>query len=74
MNTRRANGKAGSPKRKAEMLQVRLNAPEKTAFEDAAELAGIALSAWVRERLRLIASRELQAAGRPIAFLKTRTT
>ena len=62
----------GSAKRKAEMLQVRLNAGEKTAFEDAAGLAGIALSAWVRERLRLNAARELEAASRPVAFLNGR--
>jgi hypothetical protein len=72
MSTRRANGESGSAKRKAEMLQVRLNTGEKTAFEDAAELAGIALSAWVRERLRLTATRELEAASRPVAFLNGR--
>lgn len=69
MNARRAGGKTGSGSRKAELLQVRLNAGEKQAFEDAAELAGIALSAWVRERLRLTATRELEAASRPVAFL-----
>ena len=72
MNTRRVNIKTGSAKRKAEMLQVRLNTPEKAAFEDAAELSGIALSAWVRERLRMMATRELESAGRPVAFLRNR--
>jgi predicted HicB family RNase H-like nuclease len=72
MSTRRANDKIGSAKRKAEMLQVRINDAEKAAFTDAAELAGIALSAWVRERLRLNAARELEAASRPVAFLNGR--
>lgn len=51
------------------MLEVRIDESEKEAFKDAAELAGIGLSTWVRERLRLIAIRELENAGRRIAFL-----
>jgi uncharacterized protein (DUF1778 family) len=50
-------------------LEVRLDADEKQAFRDAAELAGIGLSTWVRERLRLVARKELEQAGRTIAFL-----
>ena len=70
MSTRRATAKTGSAKRKADMLQVRLNAGEKAAFGEAAELAGIALSAWVRERLRLNAARELESAGLPVPFIR----
>lgn len=55
--------------RKQELLQVRVDESEKRAFADAADLSGIALSAWVRERLRQIAARELESASRPIAFL-----
>lgn len=51
-------------------LDIRLEAGEKEAFKEAAEFAGIPLSAWVRERLRRAARRELEAAGRPIPFLK----
>jgi len=51
-------------------LLVRLESSEKEAFRDAAELAGVPLSTWVRERLRRIAARELQNAARPIAFLR----
>jgi hypothetical protein len=55
---------------KTHTLQIRLQSREKEAFEKAAELSGIALSAWVRERLRLAAIRELQEAGKQIAFLQ----
>lgn len=55
---------------KQEYLDVRLDAAEKQAFWDAANIAGVPLSAWVRERLRTAARRELIEAGKPIAFLK----
>ena len=58
--------------RKQELLQVRVNDAEKEAFTDAAELSGIALSAWVRERLRQVAARELEAAAKPVPFLKSK--
>ncbi len=56
-------------RRKAEYLDIRLEAAEKLAFRDAAELAGLDLSAWVRERLRSAARKELDSVGRPVAFL-----
>jgi len=56
--------------RKQEFLQVRVDESEKRAFADAAELSGIAVSAWVRERLRQCAARELEAASHPVPFLK----
>jgi hypothetical protein len=64
----------GRPKKKpertkADYLDIRLEAAEKQAFRDAAELAGLDLSAWVRERLRAMARKELEGAGRPVAFL-----
>lgn len=55
---------------KTEILEVRLKPDEKRTFRDAAELAGIPLSSWVRERLRKAAVRELQDASRPIPFLE----
>ena len=72
MSTRHKNHRNGSGKRRDELLQVRVASTEKKAFDDAAELSGLALSAWVRERLRTIATRELEAASRPIAFLENR--
>lgn len=56
-------------KAKAEYLEVRLEVAEKEAFRDAAGLAGLPLSAWVRERLRRAARQELEESGRPVAFL-----
>ena len=51
-------------------LQIRVTSAEKQAFQQAAELAGIALSAWMRERLRLVAIRELEGAGYSVPFIQ----
>ena len=56
-----------------EDLLVKLKADEKEAFKDAADLAGVSLSSWVRERLRRVAIRELEEAAHPIAFLRHST-
>ena len=65
----------GRPKKdpsraKGEYLDIRLEAAEKQAFRDAAGLAGLDLTAWVRERLRSVARKELEEAGLTVAFLK----
>jgi len=70
MRNRHGRRKNGSGKRREELLQVRLAGVEKEAFETAAGLSGLALSAWVRERLRSVAARELEAAAHPVPFLK----
>jgi uncharacterized protein (DUF1778 family) len=57
---------------KTTTIQIRLQPAEKEAFEKSAELSGIALSAWVRERLRKAAVRELEDASKPIPFLERR--
>jgi hypothetical protein len=54
---------------KTETLQIRISNEEKDGFELAAQLAGISLSSWVRERLRLSAIRELESAGRRVPFV-----
>jgi hypothetical protein len=54
---------------KTTTLQIRLNQQEKEAFERAAELSGISLSAWVRERLRSTSIRELENAGIKVPFV-----
>jgi len=58
-----------SDRRKEEYLDIRLEAAEKQAFRDAADLAGLDLSAWVRVRLRSAAQKELKGANMPVAFL-----
>lgn len=56
---------------KTEAVELRVQPTEKQAFKEAAELAGISLSSWVRERLRLAAIRELENAGRVVPFIAT---
>ena len=56
-------------KGKTETLQIRISDLEKEGFELAAALAGISISSWVRERLRLTAIRELESAGRRVPFV-----
>jgi hypothetical protein len=58
---------------KPQSVQVRLTDSEKKTFEAAADVAGLSLSSWVRERLRLAAMNELQAAGRAVPFLESAT-
>jgi hypothetical protein len=55
---------------KTASVEVRMSAAEKQGFKDAAELAGIPMSAWIRERCRSAAIRELEEAGRNIPFLR----
>ncbi len=54
---------------KSETVQIRLTISEKRGFEQAAALAGIPISAWVRERLRMVAIRELETAGQRVPFV-----
>lgn len=55
---------------KDKVLQIRLSEDEKNGFDAAADLAGIPLSSWVRERLRLACIRDLESAGLKVPFLK----
>jgi hypothetical protein len=59
-----ANGTA-----KSESLLLRLAPREKQGFSDAASLAGVPLSIWIRERLRKAAAKELKDADKDVAFL-----
>ena len=54
---------------KIEAMEIRVQPEEKQAFRDAAAIAGVSLSSWVRERLRLVAIRELEGAGRTVPFI-----
>jgi uncharacterized protein (DUF1778 family) len=56
--------------KKSEELKIRFSPVEKETFQRAAELAGIPLSAWMREQLRRAARRELQDANQPVPFLQ----
>jgi hypothetical protein len=67
---RRGRPPKSSDQIKGIRLDMRLEQAEKDTFRDAAELAGLDLSAWIRERLRSQARKELQSAGKDVAFLK----
>ncbi len=71
MGKKRGRPPVDPSKAKVEYLEVRLEVAEKQAFKDAADLAGLPLSTWVRERLRRTARKELEEAGRPVAFLNS---
>jgi hypothetical protein len=59
----------GSDKIRGVRLDMRLEPVEKEAFRSAAELAGLDLSGWIRERLRALARKELEGAGKQVPFL-----
>ncbi|WP_254511456.1 type II toxin -antitoxin system TacA 1-like antitoxin [Anatilimnocola floriformis] len=58
-----------SEKVRSDRLELRLDPNEKAAFERAAELSGLTLSGWVRERLRRLAKEELETAGERAHFI-----
>ena len=58
---------------KTEFMRLRLSPEEKQGFQMAADLSGISMSAWMRERLRKAATSELESAGRSIPFLVERS-
>ncbi len=69
--------KTGRPQKssddsRSESVKFRLTKREKAAFKKAAELAGIGLSTWVRERLRKAARNELEEAGLTVPFVDKR--
>lgn len=55
---------------KTEAILIRAEPEEKQAFRLAADLAGVPLSAWMRERLRRAARLELVDAGQRVPFFK----
>ena len=61
----------GSSVVRSRNILVRVNDAEKEGFRAAANLAGIPLSAWIRERLRLVATSELAQANKRVTFLET---
>jgi hypothetical protein len=66
----------GRPPKSADLVKSKkilllLEPAEKTAFKEAADLAGAPLAVWIRERLRKSAIRELEEVGRKAAFLNS---
>ena len=66
---------AGSTKQnaKTESVELRVSESEKRAFREAADIAGLPMSAWMRERLRRAAAKELESQGRQIPFYQQLT-
>ncbi len=50
-------------------ILIKLSEAERDGFKRAAEIAGIGLSAWARQRLRSAAIKEMQDVGEQIPFL-----
>lgn len=48
---------------------IRVSDREKRGFNEAAELADMSLSAWIRDRLRYAAAHELELEGRIAPFI-----
>ena len=56
--------------KKDENIMIRVSPLEKEGFERAAEIAGISLSSWARQRLRSASIKDLQEINEKIPFLK----
>jgi len=54
---------------KTSLVQLRLNATEKAAFQQAAAIDGKKLSEWIRDRLRGCSREELESHGQSVPFL-----
>lgn len=50
-------------------LQVRMPVSERDSYKAAAEVSGLSVSSWVRDRLRKASRQELQSAGIKVPFL-----
>ena len=55
---------------KSESILLRLDGGEKQGFAQAARIAGLPLSAWMRERLRKAARSELKQADLAVPFMQ----
>ncbi len=53
---------------KTDVARLRLSPEEKRAFQRAADLSGMTLSAWMRVVLRKVAAQELDQAGSSVPF------
>jgi predicted HicB family RNase H-like nuclease len=65
---RQSGGKVSSEALKVVPFNIRVSEAEKEAFSRAAQIAGVPLSAWTRERLRMAAMRELDNVGEVAPF------
>lgn len=57
--------------KKEQSIMIRVSQLEKEGFARAAEISGIGLSAWARQKLRSAAIKDLQDVGMKIPFIKS---
>jgi len=55
---------------RSEWIKLRSSPDEKAGFERAAQIAGLSLSGWIRQRVRAAAVRELEVAGEIAPFVR----
>lgn len=55
---------------KDSQVMIKVSEDERDGFKRAAEIAGIGLSAWARQKLRAAAIKDLQEVGEKIPFLQ----
>ncbi len=56
--------------KKDSQFLIRVSEVELEAFKKAADIAGIGLSAWARQKLRAATIKDLQEVGEKIPFLQ----
>lgn len=56
--------------KKDTQILIKLSESERDGFKRAAEIAGVGLSAWARQKLRSAAIKDLQEIGEKIPFLE----
>ena len=51
-------------------MNIRVSQAESESFKKAASYSGLSLSDWIRTRLRKLSTKELQAFGASVPFVK----
>ena len=65
MNKTRMGRPPKGKRTQTERIHLRTESEEKAAYEQAAEIAGLGLSDWIRNRLNAAAKREIKRAALP---------
>lgn len=56
--------------KKDSQVMIKVSESEREGFRRAADIAGIGLSAWARQKLRAAAIKDLQELGEKVPFLE----
>ncbi len=60
MDTKRGRPPKTEEERAAERLEIRIATADKVSWQEAADRAGMKLSAWIKDRLEKAAKREIR--------------